>query len=274
MSTHEDETPLHPHAAILVAAPMADDPLGPPERRPTLAAAMRRIADVADRVGRERTFDGTRRISWEMPAGDDDGCALSLVADRNRTASAMAVTVELYADPRGRSRGRLTPDDGSRPLLVLNTRIASGGDLRDHVSADTLPLLAAFAHAAAAALEGTAPMLGTMDWEDACDAIIGDAWLRHASDSGRRPGSARITHAPATPLERRIVSAVTLTVKGRFEAPVMPAVMEMHVGHDGIVRMEAMHRNHMFRSAPDPMAVLRATALIDGAALAVRGASA
>lgn len=250
--------------ALVVAAPMSE-PLGPIDHRPASAAVMRRLADVAERVERERTFDGPRRISWETRADDPDGSALSLVVENSWTSSATTLSVRLHADPRGRSRGRAVPDDGTPPALTLLTRIPIGEDLRDHVDERTLPVLAALARAAAEALDGTRAPLGSDEWEDAVDAIANDAWHRFADARGHAAIPVRMNHVPASPFARQTDHVNGTDGRLDVSMPPLPAAMEIHVGGHR-VRMERLHRAVITQDASDPMSVLRANALFAAAA--------
>lgn len=273
MNADDDETPLPRDTAILVAAPM-EDPLGPPERRPALAAMMRELASACGLVAPERTINRTDRVSWSTPRGAHPCYELSLTTYRMATGSAMSVDVRLLRGPDEPTRRSMRGEAVMRELglrLVLRTRVPSTDDLRDHVPRDVLVMLAAFARAAAAALDGTAPLLTTTEWEDASGAIVGDAWFRHLTDAGRSAELSRITNAPAHPLERHTASAVTGSGPTDFPPPPMPPAMEMHVGFDGEIRLEALHRNVMARGAPNPMAVLRATAMMEQIALRGKG---
>ena len=169
MNADDDETPLPRDTAILVAAPM-EDPLGPPERRPALAAMMRELASACGLVAPERTINRTDRVSWSTPRGAHPCYELSLTTYRMATGSAMSVDVRLLRGPDEPTRRSMRGEAVMRELglrLVLRTRVPSTDDLRDHVPRDVLVMLAAFARAAAAALDGTAPLLTTTEWEDA-----------------------------------------------------------------------------------------------------------
>lgn len=265
MNAPREETPLPRDTAILVAAPM-DEPLGDPSRRPVLAERLRDLTAACAAVARTRTIDRTDRVTWETPKGAHPSWAISLTTYRPTTGmGGMRVDVRVLrgpAEPTRRSlRGEAVQEDLGLEI-ELRTRIPGTDDLRDHVPDDALDLLAAFARAAASALDGTSELLSTIRWEDASDAIVGDAWFRHLADAGRPAELSRITNAPAHPLGRHTTSGVIGSGPIAFPAPAMPPAMEIHVGHDGEIRFETLHRNAIVRDAPDPMAVLRATALL------------
>lgn len=241
MRTSEERHAPRPTAVVMWDA--VDDAVRAASGDARLIALLRLLSEACDAVDPTPSLCMPDLVTWSTRGGNGETFRVTVESPRHRISGWIEADVIVRSDADRLGRLGLTRDDTLGSAMRIMTRIPLGGDVRDHVSDRTIPILGAYARACAGALDGSRPAMGEDELRTALGVLVHEAHGRHVAVEGNDPGGRWTTnpldvilrHAGETPLEPGTVTMCDDLMNVAIDAPTMPPYAMMHVNDEGVV---------------------------------------